>query len=74
METEDKTADSLPWQKDLRKIQNLKDNWDNEGACAINRLAIKNVQHLMKTAYPFCESTTWAKKSFSKNVKMMVMW
>ncbi len=49
METEDKTADSLPWQKDLRKIQNLKDNWDNEGACAINRLAIKNVQHLMKT-------------------------
>lgn len=49
METEDKTADSLPWQKDLRKIQTLKDNWDNEGACAINRLVIKNVQHLMKT-------------------------
>lgn len=48
MDTEEKSADMLPWQRDLKKIKALKDNWDEEGAPKINRDAIRYVQQIMR--------------------------
>lgn len=47
MEAEDKVSHGALWQQDLKEIKALKDNWDEEGAPKINRMAIRNVQKLM---------------------------
>lgn len=46
MEAEENKT-TAPWQQDLKEIKALKANWDEEGAPAINKAAIRNAQKLM---------------------------
>lgn len=44
LESEGKVPNPMQWEKDLKDIRGLKENWDEEGAPRINRVAIANVQ------------------------------
>jgi len=48
MEAEDNSVSTALWQKDLKDISALKDNWDEEGAQKINRVAIKNARKIAR--------------------------
>jgi hypothetical protein len=48
MEAEDKSAPVPLWKQDIKEMKALKENWDEEGAPAINRDAIRHSQKLMQ--------------------------